>query len=159
LNFGIEPRDDDVAVSPGFACCQGFEREDLLAGLNDSLGEKKSSGEIEILAGSSHGDRERSLADANFERLLARKGILHAARAPFGPLGNLGQVNASRRQGQLLQNRAIQIIRLRRAIRTQRLILAQLLARFRPRSFHRRERRDARQRIAAISSQPPMPAI
>ena len=53
----------DVVFGGGFDI---FERENLFAGLDEAFGEKKTSGEFEVVARSAHGDAERLVADADF---------------------------------------------------------------------------------------------
>ena len=72
-----------------------FERDDLLAALDQSFGKQKSGRQIEVVARRAHGDAERIVADANFQGLFRREIVLFAAELPVVPFGNLRQIHAA----------------------------------------------------------------
>src|ERR1700683_552543 len=66
-----------------------LKRNDLLAGLHQTLCEQKAGGEFEVVTRGAHGDAERFGTDANFERLFGGEGVVLATKLGVVPLGHL----------------------------------------------------------------------
>ena len=58
---------------------------DVLATPDDALGEKQSCRELQVVAGSPHGDGQGNPAQPDFQRLFAGERILAANHTPLGP--------------------------------------------------------------------------
>ena len=69
-----------------------FELDDLLAALDQSFGEQKAGGKFQVVPGRAHGDAQRMIANADFERLFTGEIVVLAAQLSVVPLVDLREI-------------------------------------------------------------------
>jgi hypothetical protein len=69
-----------------------LKRNDLFAGLHQTLCEQKAGGEFEVVTWGAHGDAERFVTDTNFERLFGGEIVVLATKLAVIPFGNLREI-------------------------------------------------------------------
>ena len=87
---------DEIAKSS----CRGTatQRGKLIEVIDDAFGEQETRGEFDVVTGSTHGDGERRIVDADLERFFGGEGVVDAPQAAAVPLENLGELKTARRR-------------------------------------------------------------
>jgi hypothetical protein len=73
------------------------DSRNIVAAIDDTLGQKESGDELEVVARRTHRRREHFPTDANLERLLSSKVVLDPSLESVTPLDDVGRLETLRR--------------------------------------------------------------
>lgn len=91
-NFRCDLHLNDIRRIHARAFRRIFKRENVLAALDDAFCKQKTGCQLEIMARGAHGDTQRTIADADFQRFFRCEEITLAVATTVVPLGDLRKI-------------------------------------------------------------------